>query len=432
MDGPAAPRPGGRSGRVRPNSVRRNADPLAGVGSNGAGSHDGAPTNTTPSMPSPPLTAAAVGDTGSGEVATGGWAQEWTTGEVATSTMEPPVTYDSAPPGGRPDPSGLGSRSGRTRNRPLSVSGRVPIIAPAIAPLIAPGTPFDPPAPAATPGPTPPPAPIEIRPADTELRLAVEPVRPAVPAAPADGASPVARRGDPVGLPSAEMLATLVEPEPLVEHVVEPEPEELPPTSAARPTRTLPVLFRRRPRARVRRVTRVVRHIDTWSVFKVALVFNVVLYVVCLTAGVLLWNVAYTTGTIDNIEKFFEQFGWSSFQFKGGVIYHNAWVAGLFATVGLTGLAVLLATLFNLITDLVGGVRVSVLEEEVVARAPAGETTIVRRRAPRDRALEPLERLEQVTAAATPTATRRGPSRFMRRPAAGHASSSTPDQPPTG
>jgi hypothetical protein len=149
-------------------------------------------------------------------------------------------------------------------------------------------------------------------------------------------------------------------------------------TEAARTTPALagvlprPVLFRRR--ARVRRVTRVVRHIDTWSVFKVALVFNAVLYVVCLTAGVLLWNVAYATGTIDNVEQFFEQFGWSSFEFKGGQIYHNAWVAGLFVAVGLTGFIVLLATLFNLITDLVGGIRVSVLEEEVVAkpRPPAG------------------------------------------------------------
>jgi hypothetical protein len=136
-----------------------------------------------------------------------------------------------------------------------------------------------------------------------------------------------------------------------------------------------PVLFRRR--ARVRRVTRVVRHIDTWSVFKVALVFNAVLYVVCLTAGVLLWNVAYATGTIDNVEQFFEQFGWSSFEFKGGQIYHNAWVAGLFVAVGLTGFIVLLATLFNLITDLVGGIRVSVLEEEVVVKSQPPEGVVL-------------------------------------------------------
>lgn len=130
-----------------------------------------------------------------------------------------------------------------------------------------------------------------------------------------------------------------------------------------------PVTFKRG-KPRVRRVTRVVRHVDTWSVFKVALVFNVILYMVCLVAGVLLWNVAHATGTVDNVEKFFEQFGWETFQFKGGEIYHSAWIAGLFGAIGLTGFAVLLATLFNLITDLVGGVRVSVLEEEVVARAP--------------------------------------------------------------
>ncbi len=124
----------------------------------------------------------------------------------------------------------------------------------------------------------------------------------------------------------------------------------------------------RRARPRVRRVTRVVRHVDTWSVFKVALVFNVFFYVTTLVAGVLLWQVAYATGTVDNIENFFLGFGWETFELKGGEIYHNAWVAGLFVSIGLTGLAVFVATLFNLITDLVGGIRVSVLEEEVVVR----------------------------------------------------------------
>ncbi|HEY0518610.1 MAG TPA: DUF3566 domain-containing protein [Ilumatobacteraceae bacterium] len=133
-----------------------------------------------------------------------------------------------------------------------------------------------------------------------------------------------------------------------------------------------PVHFRRAPKPRVRRVTRVVRHVDTWSVFKVALVFNVFFYAVAMVAGVLLWQVAYATGTVDNVEKFFEGFGWESFKFNGGQIFHNAWIAGLFVAVGLTGLAVLLATMFNLITDLVGGVRLSVLEEEVRTRAERG------------------------------------------------------------
>jgi hypothetical protein len=177
-----------------------------------------------------------------------------------------------------------------------------------------------------------------------------------------------------MGDPSPRVSADVEDPERAekVERVLEP--------LARLRAVSRPVVFPTVRRPRVRRVTRVVRHVDTWSIFKVAFVFNLVLYVVCLTAGVLLWNVAYSTGTIDNVENFFEQFGWESFEFRGGELYHNFWVAGLFVAVALTGLAVLLATLFNLITDLVGGVRVTVLEEEVVARASSRS---VPRRRPR-------------------------------------------------
>jgi hypothetical protein len=143
----------------------------------------------------------------------------------------------------------------------------------------------------------------------------------------------------------------------------------------------VPRMLGRKPR--VRRVTRVVRHVDPWSVFKIALVANLVLYLIVLTAGVLLWNVAYATGTVDNVERFFESFGWSSFDFNGGEIYHSAWIGGLFLVIGFTGLAVLFATLFNLITDLVGGMRFTVLEEEVVeARTSPMRRFVVRRAEP--------------------------------------------------
>jgi hypothetical protein len=177
--------------------------------------------------------------------------------------------------------------------------------------------------------------------------------------------------------------------EALLRQAVQPE----------RPLRMVQV----RARPRVRRVTRVVRHVDPWSVFKVALVFHAFLYGVCLTAGVLLWRVASETGTIDNIENFFEDTGWETFELQGGQIYHAAWIAGLFGAAGLTGLAVLMATLFNLITDLVGGVRVSVLEEEVVAR---GERPLKRKDI---RSIKRQERAairrSRVAALSAPTAT---------------------------
>jgi hypothetical protein len=118
----------------------------------------------------------------------------------------------------------------------------------------------------------------------------------------------------------------------------------------------------------VRRVSRVIRDVDPWSVLKVGLVFHFVLYLTLLIASVLLWSVASATGTIDNIERFLESFGWESFQFDGSALFVNALILGLFGVVLLTALWVLAATVFNLITDLVGGIRVSVLEEEVVVR----------------------------------------------------------------
>ena len=99
-----------------------------------------------------------------------------------------------------------------------------------------------------------------------------------------------------------------------------------------------------------------------------AAVFSLVAYTIALVAGVLLWNVAYSTGTVDNIERGMESTGWSVFELQGGEIFHNAWIGGMFVAVGMTGLAVLVATLFNLITDLVGGIRFTVLEEEVIEK----------------------------------------------------------------
>jgi len=129
-----------------------------------------------------------------------------------------------------------------------------------------------------------------------------------------------------------------------------------------------PLVVTGRARPRVRRVTRVVRSIDPWSTFKVALLFSAVLYLAVLMAAVLLWNVAHTTGTIDNVERFLESFGWDTFTFEGRELFRALWVAGLFGVAALTGLAVLAATIFNLIADLVGGVQVTVLEEEVTVR----------------------------------------------------------------
>lgn len=126
-------------------------------------------------------------------------------------------------------------------------------------------------------------------------------------------------------------------------------------------------------RPRMRRVVRVVRDIDAWSVFKVGLVFHLVLYGVALIAVTILWSVASSTGTIKNVENFFESFGWETFSFDGAALFGNFATFGLLAALLGTGLWVIGAVVFNLITELVGGIRVSVLEEEVVLEPTSGD-----------------------------------------------------------
>ena len=98
------------------------------------------------------------------------------------------------------------------------------------------------------------------------------------------------------------------------------------------------------------------------------IVLHTALYIVIMMAGVLLWNVGSATGTIDNLESFLESFGWESFTFEGWALFRAIAMLGIFLVLLGTGLWVLGAVVFNLITELVGGIRVTVLEEEVVAR----------------------------------------------------------------
>jgi Transmembrane domain of unknown function (DUF3566) len=122
---------------------------------------------------------------------------------------------------------------------------------------------------------------------------------------------------------------------------------------------------RRGRKMRARKVRRQIRHVDPWSVLKFSLLFYLVLFLVILTAVVLLWNAAASTGLVDNIESFVEElFGFETFQFEPSQMLRASALVGLVMVVAGTAMNVLMAVLFNLISDLVGGIRVTVIEEE--------------------------------------------------------------------
>jgi hypothetical protein len=130
-------------------------------------------------------------------------------------------------------------------------------------------------------------------------------------------------------------------------------------------------------RLQARKTHRLVRHIEPWSVLKISLIFFFCIWVILLTAAVLLWQVASSSGIIDNIESFIEEIfalEKGSFAFEAGQMFRAYAVGGLVMVVAATGFTVLLAVLFNLISDLTGGVRVTVVEEETarpIEPAPA-------------------------------------------------------------
>ena len=122
---------------------------------------------------------------------------------------------------------------------------------------------------------------------------------------------------------------------------------------------------------RARKVRRLVRHVEPWSVLKIALIFYFCLWVILLIAGVILWSLAVSSGMVDNIETFVtELFALESFTFNADQLFRASAIGGLVLVVAGSGFTVLMAVLFNLISDLSGGVRFTVVEEETARPRP--------------------------------------------------------------
>ena len=140
--------------------------------------------------------------------------------------------------------------------------------------------------------------------------------------------------------------------------------------------------------ARGRRVRRVVRRIDPWSVLKVSLLFFLSLAIVLLTGAVILWSVAQSSGAVHKIEKFMDGLGFTDFRFKGQEIFKFCLFAALVLVIAGTVFAVIMTFMYNLISDLVGGIQVQVIEEEQVT---AGMEVPTSRRARRGRPPKPAK-----------------------------------------
>lgn len=124
----------------------------------------------------------------------------------------------------------------------------------------------------------------------------------------------------------------------------------------------LTVRVRGHGRVPARKVRRVIRRIDPLSVLKLSFFFNVCLFAMFLIAGLLLWSAAVGSGSTDNIESFVIDIGFEDFKLVGADLFRGFVVFGGGLVIAGTVFAVLLALLFNLISDIVGGIRFTVIE----------------------------------------------------------------------
>jgi hypothetical protein len=189
---------------------------------------------------------------------------------------------------------------------------------------------------------------------------------------------------------------------------------------------------------RARKVRRIVRHIEPWSVLKISLLFYAAVFVIIAVASTLLWNAARSAGAIEDVESFITEVGGfgtcepidgeggtaattttlppddttppdqfdptgtettvapgevptdpeaeldddqdcregevlvGEFRFEDNKIFQAFVLGGIVLVLAGSAMNVVMVLLFNLMSDLTGGVRVTVLEEDAGRPTPSG------------------------------------------------------------
>jgi hypothetical protein len=98
---------------------------------------------------------------------------------------------------------------------------------------------------------------------------------------------------------------------------------------------------------------------------------------VLLVAGTLLWAGASAIGVIGNIESFMVDIGFEDFRFIPSKLFGGLALGGLVLVVAGTVANVLLTALFNLMSDVVGGLKLTLQEDAEPGRAGEPGTSTV-------------------------------------------------------
>jgi hypothetical protein len=214
-------------------------------------------------------------------------------------------------------------------------------------------------------------------------------------------AAPFPASSAPEGVPAHTPPAAIPPPAPATGPEVDPSGTE--PFGAGVPepgtARRLGARIRprRSPKRKARRGLRVRQRLwsfDPWSVFKLSVLFYICVCLIVVVAGTLLWNVGRSVGTVDDVESFVTRMGAygtctlkaevpagvefeqdddcaddevlvGGYKFDDGTLFRVAAIGGgILVVAGSIG-NVLMVVLLNLLNELTGGLRYTIVKEPI-------------------------------------------------------------------
>jgi len=116
-----------------------------------------------------------------------------------------------------------------------------------------------------------------------------------------------------------------------------------------------------------RRYRQTIRKVNLWSVLKIALCFYTAALVVMLVAGIALWAIAASFGFIHSFEKFMGTLlsNKNSYKLVTAQLLLGSTLVGLVLVALMSILTVIAAAFYNLFAELLGGIEVVVVEQEL-------------------------------------------------------------------
>jgi hypothetical protein len=125
------------------------------------------------------------------------------------------------------------------------------------------------------------------------------------------------------------------------------------------------VLGYRRQRVEARKVRRLVRHLDPWSMLKLSVLVALCMWLITMIAAVILWTVATNAGTISSVEDFVNSsLQLQDWQLDGDFLFRQFGLITLLLALGFAAATVVATLIFNLVSDIIGGIWLTVIEEE--------------------------------------------------------------------